>query len=203
MCIIKGRQIITVKMLLLILCLFTLTACTINGNHSAAMDYIPYAEIPKDYTLENAKDDGLVVFEDGSITMGQSIWDDFVVSTENREPNAVRLAFYYTLDNQNISPEHYAEIKDDYPVLYIQDLSFNGSEYTLYSVEGTEEYTFNYKYLKRFEETSPPATALYSKRIWYALVNDSEVTGEQIQWGMLSSQSGDYIDHKTVYSKYI
>jgi len=51
------------------------------------------------------------------------------------------LAFYYTLEGQGITPalEEYEDIKDDYPLLFIQDLSFNGKIYTLYSVEDKKE----------------------------------------------------------------
>jgi hypothetical protein len=165
-------------------------------------DYVAYKKIPPGYSLENAKNDGLVVYENGSITSGHSMWDLFVDKTGKKEPCNVRLAFYYTLENQNISPELYEEIKDDYPALYIQDLSFDGNSYTLYSVEDGKEYAFQYKFLVHLTEASPPSTAIYVKREMYVLVNNDEVTWEQIQRGMFSSIFGDYINHKTVYSKY-
>jgi len=182
--------------------LLTIVAC--KNTKSIANTYIPYAEIPGNYSLEDAKNDNLVVFEDGSITSGQAVWDTFIEITEQGKSNTVRLAFYYTLEGQGITPAHeqYEEIKDDYPHLFIQDLSFDGKIYTLYSIEDEKEHTSKYKYLKRFDETSPRATATYSQAIRYVLVNDKEVTWEQIIHGMLSSRFGDWIDHKTVYSKY-
>ena len=176
-----------------------LIACGVNTTS----DYMPYKEIPQDYSLESAKNDNLVVYENGNITSGQSIWDTFIEKTENRKPCVVRLGFYYTLlDPSRYSAEYYEEIKDDYPVLYIQDLSFDGNEYMLYHVDDGVEYTYKYRYLKHYFESSPPKSATFSEREMYILVNDNEVTWEQIQHGMFSSQSGDYIDHKTVYSKY-
>jgi len=186
------------KMFSLLVLLIFLTSC----SSDIIPDYMPYENIQQGYSLENAKRDGLVVYEDGSITEGQTIWDTFIKKTQKGEPGLVRLAFYYTLDNQNISPEHYEEIKDDYPVLYIQDLSFDGNSYTLYSVEDGKEYTYQYSFLKHYAEILPPATAKFTKREIYVLVNDDKVTWDQIQHGMVSSQFGDYIDHKTVYSKY-
>ena len=188
------------KILILILCLFLLTSC--HRNPSPITGYIPYGEIPADYSLSDAKRDGLVVYEDSDITAGQPVWDEFVRQAEKGESCAVRLAFYYTLDGQNIDPDYYEEIKDDYPCLYIQDLSFDGSMYTLFSVEETEEYISRYQYLKRFEEEAPGDTAAYSACVRYVLVNDDNVTWEQLIRGMLSSQSGNWIDHKTVYIKY-
>jgi hypothetical protein len=185
-----------------ILYLLVVTAC--NNTKGVANAYIPYSDIPKDYSLENAKNDNLVVFEDGDITSGQAVWDEFIKITEQGKSYAVRLAFYYTLYGQGITPAHeqYAEMKDDYPHLFIQDLTFDGKIYTLYSVEGEKEYRFNYKYLKRFVEVSQRGTVPYRETIRYVLVNNKEVTWEQIISGMLSSRFGAWIDHKTVYTKY-
>ena len=165
-------------------------------------EHMPYGEIPQDYTLENAKADNLVVHENGNITSGQEAWDMFIERVGKGDPCAVRLAFYYTLDDWNVSPELYEEIKDDYPALYIQDLSFDGNTYTLYSVEDGNEHNFRYGHLKKMTEASPPPSATYTKRQMYVLVNDEDATWEKIQSGMLSSQSGDHIDHRVVYSKY-
>ena len=49
----------------------------------------------------------------------------------------------------------------------------------------------------------PPDTASYSEAILYVLVNDKDVTWEQIFQGMASSAIGSLIDHKTVYRSYI
>ena len=184
------------------LCLLVVTAC--ENTSGIVNDYIPYAEIPEDYSLENAKNDNLVIFEDGDITSGQAVWDEFMENTEQGKSYAVRLAFYYTLDGQGITPAHeqYEEIKSDYPALFIQDLTFNRKTYTLYSVENGKEYTFKYKYLKRFVEASPKEAVPYRETIRYVLVNDKEATWEQIISGMLSSRFGAWIDHKTVYTKY-
>ena len=175
-------------------CLLVVTAC--ENTSGIVNDYIPYAEIPEDYSLESAKNDNLVVFENRDITSGQEAWDKFIDITEQGKSYAVRLAFYYTLDGQGITPAHeqYEELKNDYPHLFIQDLIFNGRIYTLYFVEDGKEYRLNYKYLKRFVEAST---------IRYVLVNDKEVTWEQIGSSMLSPRFGAWIDHKTVYQKHI
>ena len=178
--------------------LLILTACNnINGMIKA---YIPYSEIPEDYSLENAKKDNLVVFEDGDITSGQTVWDEFIEITEQGKSYAVRLAFYYTFTP---AYDQYEEIKDDYPLLVIQDLTFDGKIYTLYYVVGEKEYRFNYKYLKIFVEAPPRKIVPYRETIRYVLVNDKKVTWEQIISGMLSSRFGAWIDHKTIYTKYI
>lgn len=93
-------------------------------------------QLSGNYYLDDAKSDNCVVFEDGDISYGQSVWDSFIEKTENGQPETVRLGFYYTLgDPSHYSEEYYEEIKDDYPILYINDLSFNGKKYIIESIE--------------------------------------------------------------------
>jgi hypothetical protein len=183
----------------IIFAFFLLASCGKNNNYTT--DYIPYNKIPLDYSLDNAKADGLVVYENGSITAGQSVWDEFVSNTENGVSAMVRLAFYYTINEYNYAPELYEEIKDKYPCLYIQDLSFDGKKYRLYSIEDGKEYIHNYKYLKRLEENSPPDSAIFHSAVYYYLLNDPDVTYERIRRGFFSSRFGDAVDCKNVYSK--
>jgi hypothetical protein len=171
-----------------------LSSCSNHTEH--IINGVSYDELPQNYLLENAKNDGLVVYEDYDITAGQSVWDDFIAKTENGDSCEIRLMFYYTMDGQGITPEHeqYEEIKDDYPGYYIQDLVFDGRIYTLYWVEEEKEYAHEYKYLKRFDDKSPSL-------VRYVLVNDDNITWEQIVQSGFSSQYGDWIEHQTVYSK--
>jgi len=175
------------KLLIIVTCLLLLSSC------GTSIERVPYDEIPQGSSLEDAKNDGLVVYEDYDITAGQAVWDEFVAEAESGNPCEIRLMFYYTLEGQGITPKHeqYEEIKDDYPGFYIQDLSFDGSIYKMYWVEEEQEYTREYKYLKRFED---------SVGIRYILVNDKDATWEQIVKGALSSQIGDGIAFNTVYS---
>ena len=168
-----------------------------NGSDSES------AETPQAYTLEDVIAKGFVVHENLSVISGQDVWDEFVEKTQDGAPCIVMLAFYYTLgDPSQYSPEYYEEIKDDYPLLFTQLLRYDGDAFTLAWSEDEDKYSYTYKYLKRFEETKPPASARFTYRVWYALVDDAKVTGEQLQWGLASSQLGDYIDHQVVYSKY-
>ena len=160
-------------------------------------------EIPETYTLEDAKKDGLVVYEDSSITSGQETWDDFIKKCDKKEEASVLLAFYYTIgDASHYSKELYEEIKDEYPILYIQKLFFNGSEYTITWYEDEQLITKTYNYLMKYEGKPRSQTAIFSDYVYYVLINDNSVTWEDIEDGMLSSQLGASIDHIKVYSKY-
>lgn len=158
--------------------------------------------ISQDYTLEDARIDGCVCFDNGDITEGQKIWDEFVNATNKQEDATVRLAFYYSLDEEQCDPEYYESVKDEYPVLYIQELTYKDDSYTIRWFEEGEEIKKTYKYLMKYEGEPESETALYESYVRYVLTNDNTVTWEQIWRGMISSQLGDGIDHKVVYQKY-
>ncbi|WP_066714572.1 hypothetical protein [Clostridium sp. Marseille-P299] len=175
-----------------------LTACSKNTER------VSLDAIPDDYSLEDAKSDGCVVYEDGDITYGQSFWDDFIRATEKGKSATIRLAFYYTLGNPSTySKEYYEQIKDDYPMLYIKDLSYDGEKYKIEGFEDGQMITNEYKYMMKYEGQPNNASALFSDYTYYVLVNDNSVTWDDIEHGMFSSQFGDAIDHYVVYKDLI
>lgn len=184
------------KSVIIILALiFLLTACSKNEASASLI------QLPDNYNLDDAKSDNCVVFEDSDITYGQSAWDNFITAINNGKSSTVRLAFYYTLGNPSqYSKEYYEEIKDDYPILYIKDLSFDGKKYIIEGVEDGKLVSKEYKYLMKYEGRPNSATAIFSEYTYYVLVNDNTVTWDDIEHGMLSSQFGDWIDHYIVYS---
>lgn len=186
------------KILFLISILSLLTACSKKEERK------PLLELPDNYSLEDAKKDDCVVFENGSISSGQSVWDSFIKKTSEGKASIVRLGYYYTLDDPlKYSKEYYDEIKDDYPVLYMGDLSFDGNKYLIESMEDGQIFSKEYSYLMKYNGKPKSPSALFSEYTYYVLVNDNTVTWDEIQRGMLSSKMGDAIDHYTVYSDYI
>lgn len=185
-------------LLLFVLMTILLTAC------AKTEESLPYNQLPDDYSLENAKSDDCVVFENLDITAGQSVWEKFITSTTNGKPSTVRLAFYYTLNNpSHYSAEYYEEIKDDYPALYIMDLSYDSNKYMLYYKADEQEYTKEFSYLVKYTGKPRSSSAVFSEYVYYVLVNDNSVTWEDIEDGMFSSQSDAWIDHYKVYSDLI
>ena len=177
---------------------------TLIADVQTQRDYIPYGKIPESYSIEDAMADNCVAFNDLDIIAGQSVWDDFLEKTQEGEVAMVRLAFNYTLgDPDRYAPELFELIKDDYPLLYMQDLSFDGEKYMLFYTENDKVYSHEYEYLQRFEGKPQSGTATYSEYVIYALVNDNTVSWEEIEKGKVSSQFGAYIDHQIVYSDYI
>jgi hypothetical protein len=161
-------------------------------------------KVPGDYSLEQAKADGCVVYEDGNISSGQEIWDTFAKKCESGKKASVRLGFYYTLSEKNISQELYEESKDKYPVLFIQDLSYNGKDYTLLQKDDNDPNVIlpsKYRYMRRYAGSPENESATFSSYLYYVLVNDDTVTWEQIGQSIFSSRGGDWIPHQSVYQK--
>ena len=163
----------------------------------------PLKELPPDYTLEQAKADGCVVHEDGDVSSGQEVWEAFVSDAAAGKITAVRLYDCYTLDPERCTPEYYEAEKNNYPHMFIQDLSFDGGTYTLRWFENGEEYVRTYEHMLRFEDEAESGTALYSSYIRYVLTHDEAVTWNDIVYGWASSQFGDGIDASNVYTDLI
>ncbi len=159
----------------------------------------PLEALPEDYSLEQAKADGCVVHEDGDVSAGQEAWEEFVSDAAAGKSAGVRLYDYYTLDPESCSPEYYEAEKDNYPHIFVRDLSFDGEKYSLRWLEDGREYVREYEYMLRYEDEAESETALYSSYVRYVLTHDETVTWEDIFRGMVSSQLGDWIDASTVY----
>ncbi|WP_227020511.1 hypothetical protein [Sinanaerobacter chloroacetimidivorans] len=80
------------------------------------------------------------------------------------------------------------------------ELSYDGEKYTLLQTEDGKEYVDAYNYLVKYTGEPRGNSATFSEYTYYVLVNDSSLTWQDIENGMLSSQSGAWIDHRTVYS---
>lgn len=150
--------------------------------------------------LQRAKEEGCVVMEDGDVTYGQQIWLDFVKTTEEGKSASVQVAHYYTLNPERCSQQYYEAYKEDYPVLYVHKLDYDGGSYTVRWSEGDIEYIRSYQYLMHYTGDAPTTSATFDSYSRYVLVDDNTVTWEDLEWGVMSSQSGDYIDFYSVYT---
>lgn len=81
----------------LLLCLLLLSLC------GEKPESIPLEELPEDYSLEQAKADGYLAAEDGTITSGQESWEDFLEAVDAGKAASVRLCGYFTLDSLGVS----------------------------------------------------------------------------------------------------
>lgn len=159
-------------------------------------------EVADHYSLEDAKRDGYVIIEDGSVTHGKENWLSFVALTQERTPCKSRVVHYYTLgDPSHYDPEYYESIKDDYPVMYILELEYDGDKFRVSHFEDDKLYQSEFKYLMKCEGEAETNSATYKAYVRYVLVNDDKVTWSDIWRGMISSRFGDYIPHQKIYSE--
>lgn len=185
--------------------IFTSVGCSNVGiKHGKLPGYVDYSDIKLHYSLEDAKKDGCVVFEDLHLTSGEEEWLRFVDNTNKGELAAVRIVYYYTLEAQkeHVSDELYEEMMDEYPKLYVTDLSFDGKEYSTYYVEEDIEYIDKYAYLNHYTGDARQG-ADFSKYDCYILVHDKDVTYNELEKAIYSSNSNDWIDHKRIYTNFI
>jgi hypothetical protein len=183
-------------LLLALTLIIMLNACSKTAK--TALD-----KLPDDYSYEEAVADGCVVYKNSDITNGQSTWDDFLQAVNGGKKATVRLAFYYTIDDPSrYDPGYYEQIKDEYPKLYVNDLSFDGKQFTIDGLENEDGHLISktFKYMMKYEGAPKSDTALYYAYTYYVLVNDDTLTWDDIEWGMLSSVAGSFIDHYKVYS---
>lgn len=158
-------------------------------------------DVTDNYTLEDAKRDGYVVMEDGSVTSGKDTWQSFVDLTAQKTPCKVRVVKYYTIgDPSRYDPAYYESIKNDYPMMYINELVYNGETFCVSHYEEEKLYKSEYKYLMKYWGEAETQDAIYSSYIRYVLVNDDKVTWNDIIHGMASSRLGDYIPHSQIYT---
>lgn len=197
------------KKLVILLAMLTLTStfagCGHRNKTNSEGNMVLFNTVyTADEGLALAKLADAVVTEDGVCTAGKPVMEDFYDRTQGGEAAKIIIASYYTLDKERMSEELYNEEKDKYPQLFFELIEFNGNEYRIRVRKSDEiepETDRTYKYLMHFWGKMPSA-ALHGYYDRYVLVNDASITWDEIEHGILSSQSGDWVEHYTVFSDY-
>ncbi len=192
--------------------------CIVDGKsgdfHEELIIFYRPTRRVQDGMLEKAIENGFVIMENGSATHGKEIWLEFYEKTLAGEAASVKIGKYYTLDSKNTSEDYYEAVKYDYPSLYLDELVYDGEKYYIKPLKEDGSYypsedvlvydnpASSWKYLKHFTGKPRSAAALFSEYDRYVLINADVDTWEKIEWGMVSSQSGDYIPFDEVYCEY-
>ena len=185
------------RMFAALLFLLLLSSCGVNPEP------LPFEELPEDYSLERAKDDGCLVTEDGAVTSGQEAWEEVLNAAEAGKAASVRLCSYYTLDDPSrYDPDYYESVKDDYPMMFLKDLSYDGERFTTLSYEEGQRHEETYSFLRRREQTAPSSGV---KIIQYIITDDAESSLEKIGSQLYSSSFSpeDWIPFDIVYQEII
>lgn len=145
----------------------------------------PLEDLPESYSLEQAKKDGCIVHEDLQITSGEQYFESFLANVKYNMPSSSRIAFYYSESD----------------MLFVQDVIYNGTDFTVRKIEGNTEYLNKYSYLKKFIGRYPNPDYTYNGYLKYVLLDDNTVKSYDELWlSALSSKFGDYIPHDVIYS---
>ena len=153
-----------------------------------------------DTALTDALEAGYVVMEDGIATHGQDIWHEFYELTQKGKKASVAIAQYHTLNPDRCDSVYYEIFKQDYPCLYVHQLSYDGKQFILsFGAEATRTYEYLMKY--EFVQHSVFSSVVPQYRYHYVLTHDNRYTYDQLWQSIVSSQAGAYIDHYTIYSE--
>ena len=165
-------------------------------------DPLSLAVCSADDGLALARKYDLVVMEGMKCTSGRETWDEFVGAINRGESASVLCVRYYAIDRESMSEKLYEEEKDQYPKLFFQRVEYDRNAFSVTSRLSTEtepDCTESFACLCHYTGRAPQ-TALYTGYEYYVLTDDPEITWEEIERGMVSSQSGDWIRHFTVFS---
>ena len=144
-----------------------------------------------DQILTELKRDGrYVISEDLRCTAGYERIAEFQAAVDEGKPATLLVAEYHTLDATGMSPELYEQEKDNYPMLSVGLVHYDGEVFTHASRYSTEEEVSVPGRLKHFktEQEEPRAEGVKWTHVeHYYLVNDPTKTQSDIDWLMLSS----------------
>ena len=157
-----------------------LTSCSKNNNIQEVLpNFTDIDDLQTSYTLEDAKLDGCVVFEDLALISGESNWNEFLDLSQSDKEATIRIVSSYSDDS----------------AFYISDLSFDGS---YYYVSKKDVETKQYKYLNHYS-IKLDNNASYKICDYYILVNEKDVSFDSLEKSMASSNSDDYIDQYRIF----
>ena len=173
-----------------------------DGAYPFRYNYSPSKGIGRDL-LQQVKEEGYAVMEDGEPTHGQAYWQAFYEATLRGEPASVEIARWYTLDPSTCDTAYYEAFKEDYPCIYYDEIRFDGSVYQVIKREDNRLYIPTYEYLMRYETEVPTQRSrdVPQKVIRYVLTHDKTHTWEELFYSLVSSAMGAVIDHYTVYTE--
>jgi len=124
------------------------TYSTIN-RPAEELNYVAYNSI------NEAILDGCVAMVNGDAVVGQEQWKNFVETTQSGLPDSIRLVEYNTLTTpDNYDPSNFQDVFQDYPVLTVHDLAFDGTGYTLRSYSGGTVRESSWDYMTQYSQVN-------------------------------------------------
>ena len=149
---------------------------------------------------DKLKEEDIVMIENQNCTYGYDLWKEFYNKVDNKKEATMLCVIKYELKKEHVADEVYESLKNNYPILYLYLVEYDGENFNLKIRNCTNseiESQDTYKYLLRFEGNYPAYTnnATYEK---YVLVDDPTLTWEGYTTSVLSST---FTDHQ-IYNKF-
>ena len=163
--------------------------------------------------LNKAIEAGFVIMENGNVTKGKEAWEDFYANVLKGNEASVTVGYYYTSIGENVDADLLAATNEDYPVLYLRKIEFDGekfktsplhrigNEYVVYEKTGIDSPERTWNYLLDLSDEGEIGETEEKKDKRYVLCNNKDVTWGDLWKGMVSSRLGDYIAFEMVYSE--
>lgn len=183
------------------------------GYDDILFEYAPEMKC-EESAIEDAVRNGFVMMKNGNISSGKEDFLAFYEKTLQGKPCRIRIGFSYEQDTEHTSEDLQAATNMDYPQLYLNELTYDGEKYIISPVnKARDEYVIcekpgvdspesSFLYLMHFTGTPRAPGSLVASYDYYVLLNREDVTWEDIESSMLSSQAGAMIHHMMVYSEY-
>lgn len=185
--------------------------CKGNTNDMVLLEYSPSRK-NTEFALEDVEKDGFVVLKNGNVCYGEDIWDEFVKRTELGLFASVWICQCYE-NAGNSAPGLYEAKKEDYPSMYLSQLYYDGTAYTIspmhkvedeymiYEKKGVDRPEETFRYMLHFVEEGNTRNVTFKSFDKYVLTNKEDVTWQQLSKSILSGGS-DYIRFVEVFTKY-
>lgn len=158
---------------------FTVDAST------APFGYRPLEALPEWYNLEQAGIDGCVTMWNGDLQTGEALLTAFQSDCFEGKEAFLRFATCFSAGGESR--------------LYIHDLSYDGSLYTLRWLENGQETVRTYRYLKSFEGLKPKNPAILARYRATVLTNDENLGFEDFYPEPGDIRSGVDMAHEVVF----
>ena len=158
-------------------------------NGSPDIDSIFRTVCSADGALTVCLDQNITVIDNLRCVSGQQAWEEFRQQVSEGLSARTLVAHYYTLDKEHVSEELYQQEKDNYPQLYYYLVEYDNNQFTVTirkSNEEQQDYHGVFRCLNHYAGDNPES-ALYRHYDRYVLTDDPEVTWQQLEWSILSS----------------
>ncbi len=165
--------------------------CHSLTDNTTDIDSIFRTVTKADGALAVCKDTDVVVIEGSRCTSGKEVWDSFYAQVSSGNSARVLVARYYVLDREHVSEELYQQKKDQYPKLFYYLVEYDGSRFIVtvrQSSEENDDFHGSFAFLKHYVGDLP-STAVARHYDRYVLVDDPDVSWEDIMKGWYSSDS--------------